>query len=100
MSKVYKLYKSHRNGKKLCVELPNGKVVHFGADGYSDYTLHKDIDRYHNYISRHSSRENWKKSGISTAGFWSRWILWNLPSLLKSIKDTEKRFNIKIVKMY
>ena len=50
-----------------------------------------------NYIARHKVRENWNKSGIHTAGFWSRWILWNKPTLQESINDVEKRFNIKII---
>ena len=48
------------------------------------------------YISRHRVNENWNKSGIKTAGFWSKHILWNKPTIQQSIKDTEKRFNIKI----
>ena len=73
------------------------RTVHFGADGYSDYTIHKDPERKQRYINRHKAKENWGKSGINTAGFWSRWILWNLPSLTGSINDTKKRFNINIV---
>ena len=72
------------------------KTVHFGASGYQDYTIHKDYERYLRYIQRHKARENWKKSGLDTAGFWSRWILWNLPSFKDSVKDTERRFGIKI----
>ena len=78
------------------VRISPDKTVHFGARGYEDYTMHKDDDRLSNYISRHHARENWTKSGIDTAGFWSRWLLWNKPSLRDSIKDIEKRFNVKI----
>ena len=92
------LKKSPRKEKKWMIELDNGKKVHFGATGYSDYTKHKDHDRMKRYEARHKKRENWGKSGISTAGFWSKWLLWNKPTLGSSIKDTEKRFNIKIVK--
>ena len=81
--------------KKYKVTIGN-KTVNFGAKSYSDYTIHKDKERMHRYMNRHKSRENWKKSGIKTAGFWSRWLLWNKPSLTGSIKDTERRFNIKI----
>uniref|UniRef100_A0A6C0KV31 Uncharacterized protein n=1 Tax=viral metagenome TaxID=1070528 RepID=A0A6C0KV31_9ZZZZ len=90
------LSKSSKNDKKYMVEV-DGKTVHFGAKGYEDFTMHKDNARYFNYISRHHSRENWGKTGIKTAGFWSRWILWNLPSFSGSVKDTEKRFGIKII---
>lgn len=88
---------SYIKSKKWTV-LVDGKVVHFGAKGYSDYTKHKDSERKDRYISRHRKRENWKKSGIDTAGFWSRWLLWNKPSLGASIRDIEKRFNVKIIR--
>lgn len=96
MEKVY-LQKSNKPNKKYMVTIGR-KTVHFGSVGYSDYTKHKDPDRKKNYISRHKTRENWTKSGIKTAGFWSRWILWNEPGLLKSIKATEKKFKIKIIR--
>ena len=93
------LSKSPKSDKKYMVQV-DGKTVHFGAKGYEDYTMHKDIGRYYNYISRHHARENWGKTGIKTAGFWSRWILWSEPTIDKAIKNTEKRFNIKIVKAF
>lgn len=86
--------------KKYRVIFPNNTHVDFGALGYSDFTLHKDPLRQQRYIQRHQKNENWKITGIHTKGFWSRWILWNLDSLRKSIKDTEKRFNLKIFTGY
>ncbi len=35
-------------------------------------------------------------TGIKTAGFWSRWVLWNLPTLQASISDVNKRVNINV----
>jgi len=71
------------------------KTINFGAKGMSDFTIHKDKKRKERYIKRHSGMgEDWNDP--ETAGFWSRWILWNLPSLKASINDTEKRFDIKI----
>lgn len=81
--------------KKFMVYTPKG-WIDFGAKGYSDYTIHKDDDRKKRYIKRHQKRENWNKSGINTAGFWSRWLLWNKPTLEESIKDVEDRFGIRI----
>jgi len=89
------LKKSSHPDKKFMVIIGN-KTIHFGAKGYSDFTHHKDPARMKLYKNRHIKRENWTKSGIKTAGFWSKWILWNKPSLTASIKDTERRFNIKI----
>lgn len=73
------------------------KTVHFGARGYSDYTRHKDADRRDRYDVRHKKREDWTPSGIFTAGFWSKWLLWNKPSLRKSIDDMQRRFRIRII---
>ena len=91
------LYKSPRKNKKWMVEV-DGKKVHFGGAGYSDYTKHKDPERKENYIARHKKNENWKKSGIKTAGFWSRWLLWGEPTLKESIKEIERKFNVKIIR--
>jgi hypothetical protein len=90
--------KSTRRDKKYMVKFESGKTIHFGAAGMSDYTIHKDSDRKDRYISRHSAggSENWTKSGIETAGFWSRWILWNKTTIADSINDLERRFNIKV----
>jgi hypothetical protein len=94
-SRVITLQKSTSPDKKYMVRIDN-KTVHFGAKGYSDFTKHKDMSRKKRYENRHRSRENWTKSGIKTAGFWSKQVLWNKPSFTGSIKDTERRFGIKI----
>ena len=100
MSQIIYFQKSTRNGKKYMVTIFNKgkkeKTVHFGADGYSDYTKHKDSLRMKKYEQRHKSRENWTKSGIKTAGFWSKWLLWSKPTLKGAITYTSKRFNLKI----
>jgi hypothetical protein len=94
------LLKSQKPDKKfkVLVELRSGvaKTIHFGSKGMSDYTLNKDPQRKHLYMKRHRLRENWSKSGIKTAGFWSRWLLWNKPTLDESIRDIEKRFHVII----
>ena len=91
--------KSTRKGKKLEAIVDDKKIVPFGAVGYSDYTLHKDPERKDRYINRHKNNEDWGRSGIDTAGFYSRWVLWNRPLLRDSVTDTNKRFkniNIKL----
>lgn len=97
--KTYTLYKSTSSSKKYDVFVVSSKgltkKVSFGATGYSDYTKHKDPERQQRYITRHKSRENWTKSGLETAGFWSRWVLWNKPGIRDSLNDTRKRFNLK-----
>jgi hypothetical protein len=94
MRTVVYLKKSNRPGKKYMVLIDGKKTVHFGAKGMSDYTKHKDKERKQRYDSRHKVTENWKKSGIKTAGFWSKWLLWNKPSIGGSKRDMASRFNI------
>lgn len=91
--KSYELFKSNKAGKKFCV-FNGSRVIHFGATGYSDYTIHKDKDRMIRYSNRHKNKENWKNK--DSAGFWAKWILWNKPSLKASITDIKKRFRIGI----
>jgi len=73
------------------------KTIHFGDSTRQDFTMHKDPFRMKNYISRHKSRENWTKSGLATAGFWSRWLLWSLPSLKASAALIYKKFGVKVI---
>lgn len=95
---MIELSKSNNKGKKYRVKIhPDGKVINFGDAKYSDYTTHKDPTRKQNYISRHRHNENWNKSGINTAGFWSKNLLWNKPTLGASIKNIEDKFNVKII---
>jgi hypothetical protein len=72
----------------------NQRTVRFGAYGMSDYTKNKDPERKKRYLARHEAREDWTKSGILTRGFWSRWILWNLPTLQASVQDVRSRFDL------
>ncbi len=56
--------------------------------------MHKDEARKQRYIDGHKNNETLSKSGIDTAGFWSRWLLWNLPTKKNSYMDIKRRFNI------
>lgn len=92
------LQPSSRKDKKFEISFGDGTKVNFGAAGMSDYTLHKDAERKARYIARHMRNEDWSANGYQTAGFWSRWLLWNQPSLAASIADVRKRFGIQISK--
>ena len=94
---MYRLTKSPLVQKKFRVILPDGRKVDFGAKGYSDYTLHKDKERMKRYIIRHQKRENWTKSGVATAGFWSRCVLWSEPNLRAAIRKTQRVLGNKIL---
>jgi len=93
---TYLLEPSPRAEKKWRVTTPSGKTINFGSSSYQDYTTHKDYDRMLRYLSRHESREDWTADGINTAGFWSRWLLWNKPDFMESVRDIETRFGIII----
>ena len=95
------LTSSPKHDKKFRVTFDDGDSVDFGAKGYSNYTKHGDATRMRSYVRRHggeipsklektmdtrriqtemltvdsSSTEDWSRSGIRTAGFWSRWLL-------------------------
>lgn len=95
---VVQLHPSSNSLKKWMVTFPNNHATHFGAQGYQDYTQHRNPDRKERYITRHRANENWTRSGIETAGFWSRWLLWEKPSLEDAIKNIEKKFDLKIMR--
>lgn len=97
-TRTFILKKSDLLQKKFSVtDILTGKTIHFGAAGYSDYTLSKDNKKKSAYLARHAPRELW--NNLNTAGSWSRWILWNKPTIAHSVKDMEKRFDIKIINM-
>jgi hypothetical protein len=88
--------KSTKKGKKLMATFNDGKTIkttHFGADGMSDFTIHKDPKRKQRYLKRHKKNENW--NAPMTAGALSRWILWNKPTLKSSVEDYKRRFKFK-----
>ncbi len=88
-----KLEKSWRKGKKYAAIFSNGKVVHFGAIGYSDYTIHKDKERRERYIQRHKYNEDWNDP--YTAGSLSRWILWgDSPNINVCVREFNKKFAV------
>jgi hypothetical protein len=87
--------KKSTNPQKKYMVWVDGKTIHFGASGYSDFTKHKDPERMQRYALRHSrGGETWSRAGMKTAGFWSRWLLWNKPSLAQSKKDMAARFHL------
>ena len=84
--------KSTKPDKKFDAVINGKKTVSFGQKNASDYTLHKDDDRKNRYIQRHRANEDWNKSGIDTAGFYSRWVLWNKKTLQSSVNDLNDKY--------
>ena len=87
---------SDKPTKKFEARIDGKKSIHFGQAGASDFTIHKDTERKERYIDRHSKNEDWNNP--LTAGFYSRWILWNRPTITESVRDTNRRFpNLNII---
>jgi predicted patatin/cPLA2 family phospholipase len=75
-----KIMVSTRPEKKYVYIKPNGKLVHFGAQGYQDYLDHKDKNRRKAYRSRHSKiiTKNGKLAYkvYESPAFLSYYLLW------------------------
>lgn len=90
----YYPYKSDKPNKKFFIITDDNRKVYFGQAGASDMTIHKNEVRKQLYINRHKKREAhlWNKSGINTPSFWSRFLLWNKPTIEASYNDIKTRF--------
>lgn len=84
---------SDKKGKRYKAIINDTKTVHFGSSQHSNYNLHKDKERKTRYLKRHKKNEKWNLSGIKTAGFYSRWLLWGkYTSLNQNIDYLNKRY--------
>jgi hypothetical protein len=73
------------------------KTLQIGQAGAEDFTLGASETKKNSYIKRHQARENHGISGITTRGFWSRWLLWDKPTITEAINNIEKKFDVDIV---
>ena len=100
MTRLISFNRSDNPEKKYMVVIEQdgrNKTIHFGQSGAKDFTRHSALEREKRkqaYISRHKSNEDWTASGIDTAGFWSKHILWNKPTISASLADTKRKFNL------
>ena len=90
MNKKYFPYKSDRPDKKYFIITNDNKKIYFGQASASDFTLHKDEARKQRYINRHKKNENWNNK--DTAGFWSRWLLWEKPTIKESYEYIKNKY--------
>ena len=93
--KVLGVHQSDKPEKKMYAELQKysgrTKRVYFGQAGATDFVQSKDVERKKRYIARHQANEDW--SNPESAGFWSRWVLWNITNKAESIADAIRRAN-------
>ena len=123
MAYKVRLSKSPNKAKKYRVTFEDGDHVDFGGLGYSDFTKHKNPFRMREYVRRHggkipksimsdedpnsvlermlsvdsSTKEKWGKLGVKTAGFWSRWLLWSVPTLRDAKKLITRKYHVHFV---
>lgn len=93
---IVKKFKKLKGSKKKyeIIFNKNGKeyIRKFGAEGMSDFTMHKDINRRERYISRH--KKDLKTNDPMKPGYLSMYILWNKPTIKASLADYKRRLNI------
>ena len=91
---------SKKEGKKwkVVVFLNNKKIktLHIGEKGANDFTKTGDVRAKAKYLKRHRPNQRWDKNGITTSGFWSRWLTWNKRTLQSSARDIKKRFGVRV----
>lgn len=95
MIKVLKFKKLKGGKKKYEITFEkNGKtyVRKFGAQGMSDFTIHKDRERRERYISRH--KKDLRTNDPMKPGYLSMYILWNKPTLKASLSDYKRRLGV------
>lgn len=101
--KLEKVIKSDAKGKKwtavFCMCKGQSKCcsndkkrVHFGATGYTDYTIGATQEQRKSYRARHSSGKTAKPDSANALSYY---ILWgDSTSMQKNIKDFKEKFNI------
>lgn len=83
---IYNPYNSDDDTHKFYIITKKQKKVYFGQAGAPDFTIHKDEERKQRYIDRHKKNENWTKTGLDTAGWWSRFYLWEEPTKREALE--------------
>ena len=74
------------------------KTVSFGQANASDFTIHKDEERRRRYIARHS-KEDWSINNFDNPAWFSRWVLWEKPSLQGAINHLNNKHKHRKIKL-
>ena len=95
--KLVSITTSNKAGKKLMAKFKNKKTgrestTHFGASGYDDYTIKKDIKQRKRYRDRHRGDN---LSNPRSPGSLSWHVLWGAStSKRENIKSFKSKFNL------
>jgi hypothetical protein len=90
----YHPYKSDKPGKKYYIITESNRMFFLGLVAIAILQFIKMNNGNKDILIDTKNNENWSKSGIDTAGFWSRWLLWNKPTIKESYTDIKRRFDI------
>jgi len=90
MPRIIKIELANDGKHKYIAYFEDGKKTKFGAVGYEDFTVHKDLKRRELYRARH--KKDLKTGDPTRPGYLSYYILWNLPSIKSSVEDYNKIF--------
>jgi hypothetical protein len=78
--------------KKWRAEWSDGKHTDFGATGYSDFTIHKDVERRNRYRRRHAGD---RLDDPKSPGALSMFILWgDSTDMEECIRAFRRRFGV------
>jgi len=85
-----------KDSKWVATHLHTNLNVHFGRREYGDFTIHKDPARRKAYIKGCTEKDqDWED--LSTAGAWSRHLLWEKESMQEAAKAMEDKFGVYIL---
>ena len=88
-NRTYFPYPSTDKIRKFFIITNQGKKIRFGAKAYEHFTEgHLDEARKERYLNRHKKREDWNDP--NTAGYWSRWFLWEYPTYHEAYKKIKE----------
>ena len=92
--KEYILKNSTNKGKRYVIIMGDTMQHHFGSDVGKTYIDGRSNKEKNAWEARHKGDKNY--NNIHSGIYWSRFLLWNKKSLKESIKELEKKLNIKI----
>ena len=87
---------SSRQGKKYDAIIDNKKQIHLDKPGHQILQSIKIVKERID-IQRHKKTEQWNNP--ITAGFFSRWITWEKPTLKEAVSNVNNKFKNIIVKL-